>query len=258
MKNLMGIYSIENLITHDKYIGQSVNIIRRWNNHKSNAFNKKNKDYNKPLYKDMRSYGLLNFKLDIIEKIINPDLLRTRENYWINLLKPKYNLTQGIDYQVIIEKLTVKEAQEIQSILIKDVDGCITYKLLAEKYHVSRDTIQAINAGRIWKDNNLNYPLHISKYDFFHKDKQIAYCMFCGKRLFKDDTDDVCKNCYDLIISKTPRQELKQKIRNQSFLSIGREYGITERAIRKWCKKYSLPYKKQEIKGYTNEEWENI
>ena len=46
--------------------------------------------------------------------------------------------------------------------------------------------------------------------------------------------------------------------RNDSFLSIGKQYGVTDNAIRKWCKVYGLPYKVSKIKKISDEEWENI
>lgn len=37
-----------------------------------------------------------------------------------------------------------------------------------------------------------------------------------------------------------------------TFENIGRLYGITGNAIKKWCKKYELPYKAKELKEYIN------
>ena len=54
------------------------------------------------------------------------------------------------------------------------------------------------------------------------------------------------------------REELKSLIRTTSFLQIGKQFGVSDNAIRKWCKNYELPYKSTEIKKYTNEEWDNI
>lgn len=50
----------------------------------------------------------------------------------------------------------------------------------------------------------------------------------------------------------------KQLIRNNSFVAIGKLYGVSDNAIRKWCKWENLPYKVKEIKSYSDEEWEDI
>lgn len=54
------------------------------------------------------------------------------------------------------------------------------------------------------------------------------------------------------------RFDLKNKIRTQSFVSIGVECGVTDNAIRKWCIKYGLPSKVSVIKTYSDEEWGKI
>lgn len=54
------------------------------------------------------------------------------------------------------------------------------------------------------------------------------------------------------------REELKKKIRTQSFLSIGKEFNISDNAIKKWCDKFNLPRTKKEIKSYSDKEWDLI
>lgn len=55
--------------------------------------------------------------------------------------------------------------------------------------------------------------------------------------------------------SRPDREELKEQIRTMSFLAIGKQYDVTDNTIRKWCKQYNLPYKKKEIKKYSDKEW---
>ena len=40
-----------------------------------------------------------------------------------------------------------------------------------------------------------------------------------------------------------------------SFEAIGRDYGVSGNAIKKWCISYELPFKKSDIKKYSNEDW---
>ena len=54
------------------------------------------------------------------------------------------------------------------------------------------------------------------------------------------------------------RGELKNKIREFSFVSIAKEYSVTDNTIRKWCRKYQLPSKKSVIKNISEDEWNNI
>ena len=61
-------------------------------------------------------------------------------------------------------------------------------------------------------------------------------------------------------IERPSRDELKQRIRIESFLAIARSYNneISDNAIRKWCDAYNLPRTKKEINSYTDEEWNLI
>jgi hypothetical protein len=49
-----------------------------------------------------------------------------------------------------------------------------------------------------------------------------------------------------------------RKLFRRTFLRIGKIYGISDTAIRKWCKSYGIPYKQKEIKSYSDEEWDRI
>ena len=83
-------------------------------------------------------------------------------------------------------------------------------------------------------------------------------CIDCGRVI--SDTATRCISCYNLSRkpNKPEREELKQLIRNKSFTQIGKDYFVTDNAVRKWCDSYNLPRKKTEINKFTEEEWEII
>ena len=64
---MIGIYKITNTINNKVYIGQSIDIAKRWREHKRRAF-VQNKEYNKYLYNAFRKYGLENFSFEIIKE----------------------------------------------------------------------------------------------------------------------------------------------------------------------------------------------
>ena len=41
-------------------------------------------------------------------------------------------------------------------------------------------------------------------------------------------------------------------------MTIGKQYGVSDNPIRKWCKIENLPYTKKEIKSYSDKEWDLI
>lgn len=59
---MIGIYKITNLINNHSYVGQSVDISRRWNAHKEEAKKEKSDKFDYPLYRAIRKYGINNFK----------------------------------------------------------------------------------------------------------------------------------------------------------------------------------------------------
>lgn len=87
------------------------------------------------------------------------------------------------------------------------------------------------------------------------------FCARCGKQI-TTRKGLYCVNCLNiekrLVKNRPLREELKQLIRNNSFVQIGRMYGVSDQAIRNWCRLVNLPTKKREIKQYTDQEWEKI
>ena len=47
---------------------------------------------------------------------------------------------------------------------------------------------------------------------------------------------------------KPPYEELLELIKTTPFTKIGEKYGVSDNAVRRWCKSYDLPYKKKDIK----------
>lgn len=75
------VYCIKCNVNNRVYIGQTRNISRRINTHKSMLI--KGKHTNKNIQKDFNKYGINNFKFYIIEDNIPSDILIERETYWI-------------------------------------------------------------------------------------------------------------------------------------------------------------------------------
>lgn len=84
------IYSIRCKITNKQYIGSALNHIKRRREHFYNL--KNNKHSNKKLQNAFNKYGYNCFEFKIIEIVGDENILLEREQWYINQLKPIYNI----------------------------------------------------------------------------------------------------------------------------------------------------------------------
>lgn len=90
--------------------------------------------------------------------------------------------------------------------------------------------------------------------------KTYYYCLECGKPITKNKTC-LCSECVrkqKRVCDRPMREELKDLIRKYPFTTIAKTYGVSDNAVRKWCKSYNLPSKKQDIVKYSNLQWLDI
>lgn len=85
-----GIYKIINILTLDIYIGSSIKFSDRKNLHFNNL--KLNKHHSIILQRAYNKYGFENFIFEIIEYIEDKSKLIEREQFYLDILKPKYNI----------------------------------------------------------------------------------------------------------------------------------------------------------------------
>lgn len=242
-----GIYKIENLINGKVYIGQSKNILRRWQEHKN-----KYKTLNTKLYLAMREDGIENFDFSIIE-ICPLELLNEKEQYYIdyfNSANDGYNMNN-------VDRPQYTISEEVALLIKQDLkDNVLTQMEIANKYLVSHSLISQINTGKMWHNNEISYPIRDNKISI----KQ-NFCVDCGAVIgYKSIRCIKCqKNMQHQIMYNTvSRDQLKQLIRENSFKEAACKLGIHERTIRRYCKRYNLPHTKEGVNSYSDKEWEQI
>ena len=94
-----------------------------------------------------------------------------------------------------------------------------------------------------------------------HTEKEIKYCTECGKILGKRNNSGLCVSCTNKKhrkVERPSREELKNLIRTFPFTTIATQYGVSDKAISKWCEAEGLPSRKKDINSYSNTEWEKI
>ena len=252
---MIGIYKITNNINNKVYIGQSINIERRWRDHRKRCFYPKATQYSSPLYKAFRKYGLQNFSFEVIEECLEADL-NDRECFYIQLYNANntekgYNLTAG--GQNSNPKNKKLNADDIKNIYTLLLTTSLSEQEIANRFDVSQRTISGINLGETNILIGYTYPLR-------QNIKSINYCLDCGKKIGKKSCRCIaCSNRYKQSKNDKPdRETLKREIREKTFVELGKKYSVSDKAIVKWCVFYNLPCRKKDIKSYSDIEWSKI
>lgn len=241
---MIGIYKITNLINWHSYIGQSVDIDRRWKQEKEDSVNVNSHSYDYPLMRAFRKYGIDNFCFEVIEEC-KIEELNEKEIYWINFYDTffhGYNQTLGGD-------MTARQPKEKIIGIINDlINTDMIHRDIAEKWDISTEMVQGINTGRYWK-HDADYPLQ-KKTKHIKSSKQCAqiyFCSECGKEITKGAK--LCRECNnkkisDSRLSKRPdKNTLFEDLCNAdgNFTEVGKKYNVSDNTIRKWCVKYEIP-----------------
>lgn len=124
-----------------------------------------------------------------------------------------------------------------------------------------------------WVCPNCNIQLDTSNgKNQIRKEKKAYYCCDCGTEL-KDKNATRCTRCHYENVKKQHmvdvnknsysfpnankivyRNELKELIRTKPFTQIGTYYGVSDNAVRKWCRTMGLPSKSSVILSISDED----
>lgn len=129
MNKISAVYKIVNTVTGEFYIGSSVDIKKRWKDHKLPS-TRKNRP-NSLLYKAMQEYGRECFSFEILEEV-EPENLRQEEQKFIELLKPSYNNYNAKGWDVERRKESQKKANKKY---LQSNKGSENHRKYARKYY---------------------------------------------------------------------------------------------------------------------------
>lgn len=149
----IGIYKITNKVNGKSYIGQSTNIENRFKTHIQNSKNKNSKEYEKPLYRAFRKYGLDNFIFEILEEL-SVEKMAQREIFYIANSENLYNITPGGE-GVLSNKLDNHNGAKVTSEIVYEIRE--RYKKLerrSEVYQDYRHLIGKSGFNKIWIHEN--------------------------------------------------------------------------------------------------------
>ncbi len=82
-----GIYAITHRATGRKYVGSTVNRVKRWSQHRARL--RRGRHHSKPLQNAWTKYGEAAFLFELIELVDDPAKLIEREQFWIDALQAR-------------------------------------------------------------------------------------------------------------------------------------------------------------------------
>ena len=155
------IYKITNQINGKIYIGQTTNPTRRFQEYRRKGYGAEKE---KILYKAFNKYGISNFSFEVIEETED---YNEREKYWIKFydcINPNgYNMSEGGENPSVFhgEEHPLcshsKENVDLVKKLLKETN--LSTKTIAKLTNYNTSSIDRINLGELWYDEEENYPL---------------------------------------------------------------------------------------------------
>lgn len=227
---MIGIYKFTDKIEHKSYIGQSVDIDRRYKEYKT-------RDENTLFHRMLKHYGFWNFDFEILEEC-NRDELDEKEKYYIkeyNTLCPNgYNLTPG--GRESVHPNSLKSFDDVVEIsrLLKETS--LSNIEIGNMFGISDQMVSDINSGRSWFRDDCEYPIR-------RRTKNTFRCNKCGSKLYEKTKTGLCWDCYNHDRAKQiPNADALQSLLfSNSFNEVARMFNVSSNTIRKWCRKRGIP-----------------
>jgi group I intron endonuclease len=144
-KGKSGIYMLKNILTNDIYIGQSIDISKRFKNYFNLSYIKSKNNF--LISKALIDYGYYNFSLIILEYCDKSDLTK-REQYYFDKLNPKYNILKIAGSSLNFkhsEETKARISKALKRIYVREKSGLFN-KTHSEK---TKELIKQIALGRI-------------------------------------------------------------------------------------------------------------
>lgn len=230
-----GIYIIKNKINNKVYIGQSLNIERRWKQHLYSGISKTAQDSYSKLHLAMKELGINNFYYEILEET-EQELLTSREDYYINFYD---SIKNGYNYQSAKETtfkpssgenngralLTEEDVKAIRTMYGEHIRFKEVYELY--KGVISKRGLQKVWRLETWK--NIMPEVYTEENRLWHKTQA------CGNEQVKglNNSQKACSEEEIENIRNLRRQGISyRKIAEQ----VNRSYSV----VYKYCKQVGL------------------
>jgi len=139
-------------------------------------------------------------------------------------------------------------SKSIESIFIEAEKCIVLCANCHREYHNPQTNLSELD----YKSENANkfFVKYAQEKDTILKERN--FCKKCGRELLTNDAE-LCQDCYHFSIRRVEwpiKEVLNELILTKSIVDISKIYGVSDTNVRKWCKKYDLPYKFSDIKKH--------
>lgn len=155
-----------------------------------------------------------------------PNCHALTESYCCKKTQTDFNSEQFLNY--IAEGKTIRQALLAMGLS----DGSANYKTAYTTLNTHNTAYASYTGNQEYNEN---------------------HCIICGAVISADAK--YCTKCYqeqNRIVERPDPDTLLMEIATSSFVQVGAKYGVSDKAIVKWCKAYGLPTKKKEIVALYN------
>lgn len=142
---------------------------------------------------------------------------------------PKNNQKYSLN-EILIKDSTYQNNERLKQRLIKE--GLIEYKC---------------NKCNLNKWNNKYISLQLEHKNGKHNDNRIENLELLCPNCHSQTKTYAAKNrkkkqkiTYNIVENKPSKEELEQMLKETSFCAVGRKYGVSDNAVRKWAKKFNI------------------
>lgn len=185
---------------------------------------------------------------------------KTILNGYIAIYMPEHkkSFSNGCVYEhvIVAEKILGRELTEEECVHHKDhnrqnneEDNLMVFATSSDHafYHGGANIIKREDGAYIAiKDDSI----FVKSFKNKNKTTQCKYnlCPICNEN-YKYIHSSMCKECRNKENSKNipPKEEIEALIYSTPFTIIGKMYGVSDNAVRRWCRKYNLPSRKKDM-----------